>query len=283
MSNLTTKRAGELLRSVFEILWDKNEGLTAKEVLALIPNFTKLTAEELRPAPETNAPRYEKIIRISSIPFAHAGWLMKNERGRWFITEEGYQACRRFTNVQDFYTEAIRIYSSRRRIAPESIVEMELAQEAAWAQIEKHLYQLNANELQIMLAGLLRAMGYYPSWMAPADKQKGQINLIAFSDPLGAKGQRILAQIRNKGQALTLEGVKSFLAALPPNDYGMIVSISGFTNEALQALSVNQFQRLTALDASAFFNLWQGHYAALHEEARALLPLKAVHFLSGFE
>lgn len=283
MSNTTTQRAGELLRSVFEILWDKNEGLTAKEVLALVPNFTKLTAEELQLNLETRAPRYEKIIRVSSIPFTHAGWLTKNERGRWFITEEGYQACRRFTNVQAFYTEAIRIYSSRRRIAPESVVEMELAQEAAWAQIEKHLYQLNTRELQIMLAGLLRAMEYYPSWMAPAEKQKGQINLIAFSDPIGAKGQRIMAQIRNKGQALTLEGIKSFLAALTPNDYGMIISMSGFTNEAMQALSANQFQRLTALDAPAFFDLWKEYYDLIHQEARYLLPVKAVHFLSGFE
>lgn len=283
MSNITTKRAGELLRSVFEILWDKTEGLTAKEVLALIPNFTKLTAEELQLSPESNTPRYEKIIRVSTIPFTHAGWLIKNERGRWYITEEGYQACRRFANVQDFYTEAVRIYNTRKRVSPESIMEMEIAQETAWSQIEKHLHQLSPNELQIMLAGLLRAMEYYPSWMAPAEKQRGQINLIAFSDPIGAKGQRIIAQIKHKGQAVTLEGIKSFLSTLSPNDYGMIVSMSGFTQEAMQELNSSQLQRLTALNATSFFDLWKEYYELVNQEARYLLPLKNIHFLSGLE
>ena len=283
MSNITMKRAGELLRSVFEILWDKSEGLTAKEVLALIPDFAKLTEEELKLSPETNTPRYEKIIRISTIPFTHAGWLIKNEKGRWYITEDGYQACRKFTNVQDFYTEAVRIYNIRRRVAPESVMEMEIAQETAWAQIEKHLHQLSPSELQLMLAELLRAMEYYPSWMAPAEKQRGQINLIAFSDPIGAKGQRIMAQIKHKGQAVTLEGIKSFLSAINPNDYGMIVSMSGFTNDAMQELHSNSFQRLTALDAPAFFDLWKQYYELIDQKARYLLPLKPIHFLSGLE
>ena len=283
MSNITMKRAGELLRSVFEILWDKPEGLTAKEVLALIPDFAKLTEEELKLSPETNTPRYEKIIRISTIPFTHAGWLIKNEKGRWYITEDGYQACRQFTNVKDFYTEAVRIYNIRRRVAPESVMEMEIAQETAWAQIEKHLHQLSPSELQLMLAELLRAMEYYPSWMAPAEKQRGQINLIAFSDPIGAKGQRIMAQIKHKGQAVTLEGIKSFLSAINPNDYGMIVSMSGFTNDAMQELHSNSFQRLTALDAPAFFDLWKQYYELIDQKARYLLPLKPIHFLSGLE
>jgi restriction system protein len=277
------KRAGELLRSVFEILWDKTEGLTAKEVLTLIPDFVKLTEEELKLSPETNTPRYEKIVRISTIPFTHAGWLIKNEKGRWFITEDGYQACRKFTNVQDFYTEAVRIYNVRRRVAPESVMEMEIAQETAWAQIERHLHQLSPSELQVMLAELLRAMEYYPSWMAPAEKQRGQINLIAFSDPIGARGQRIMAQIKHKGQAVTLEGIKSFLSALGPNDYGMIVSMSGFTNDAMLELNSNTFQRLTALDAPAFFDLWKQYYDLIDQKARYLLPLRVIHFLSGLE
>lgn len=283
MSNITMKRAGELLRSVFEILWDKTEGLTAKEVLTLIPDFVKLTEEELKLSPETNTPRYEKIVRISTIPFTHAGWLIKNEKGRWFITEDGYQACRKFTNVQDFYTEAVRIYNVRRRVAPESVMEMEIAQETAWAQIERHLHQLSPSELQVMLAELLRAMEYYPSWMAPAEKQRGQINLIAFSDPIGARGQRIMAQIKHKGQAVTLEGIKSFLSALGPNDYGMIVSMSGFTNDAMLELNSNTFQRLTALDAPAFFDLWKQYYDLIDQKARYLLPLRVIHFLSGLE
>ena len=283
MSNITIKRAGELLRSIFEILWDKSDGLTAREVLSRIPYVTKLTEDELKSSPGTLTPRYEKIIRIATIPITQAGWLAKDEKGLWHITQDGYDACNRFVNVQDFYQEALRLYDERRRAIPENMMTLEVAQEAAWAQIKKHLYNLSPNELQTMLAELLHVMEYYPSWMAPPEKQRGKINLIAYTDPIGVKGQRILAQIIQKGQAVTLEGIKSFASILGPNDFGMIISMGGFTNEATQELSLNNFQKITALDAAAFFNLWESHYNKLSEGSHRLLPLKAVNFLATNE
>lgn len=271
------------MRSIFEILWDKPDGLTAREVLAFIPEVAKLTEEELSISPKTNAPRYEKIVRVATIPLAHAGWLIKNSKGRWFITEDGYQACRRFVNVQDFYKEAIRIYNERRRVSPESVMTMEVAQEAAWAEIEKHLHQLSHVELRSMLAELLRAMSYHPSRMMPSEKQRGHIDLIAFADPIGVKAQRIMVQIKHKGQAVTLEGIRSFLSVLNQNDFGMILSISGFTNDALQEAGAEHSHRLTTLDAVDFYDLWERYYSQLNQEARSLLPLRAIHFLSSLE
>jgi restriction system protein len=280
MSNITLKRAGELLRSIFEILWNKPEGLTAREVLSQIPHITKLTEEELKPSFNTNTPRYEKIVRITTIPIVQVGWLAKDKKGLWRITQDGYDACSRFANVQDFYQEALRLYNERKRAVPENVMTLEIAQEAAWAQIKKHLYNLSPNELQIMLAELLRAMEYYPSWMAPPEKQRGKINLIVYTDPIGVKGHRILAQIIQKGQAVTLEGIKSFASILGPNDFGLIISMGGFTSEATQELSLNNFQKITALDAVAFFNLWETYYSKLGEGYHRLLPLKAVNFLA---
>jgi restriction system protein len=160
---------------------------------------------------------------------------------------------------------------------------LEIAQEAAWVQIKKHLYNLNPNDLQVMLAELLRAMKYYPSWMAPPEKQRGKINLIVYTDPIGVKGNRILAQIIQKGQAVTLEGIKSFASILGPSDFGLIISMGGFTSEAAQELSLNNFQKITALDAIAFFSLWETYYSKLNEGYHHLLPLKAVNFLATNE
>ncbi len=280
MSNITIKRAGELLRSIFEILWDKPEGLTAREVLLQIPRVTKLTEDELSLSPNTNTPRYEKVVRIATIPITQIGWLAKDKNGHWHITQDGYDASNRFKNVQDFYMEALRLYNERRRTIPENIMTLEVAQEAAWEQIKNHLHNLSSSELQAMLAELLRVMGYYPSWVAPTEKQRGKINLIAYTDPIGVKGQRILAQIIHKGQAVTLEGIKSFVSVLGPNDFGMIVSMGGFTGEATQELSLNYFQKVTALDAAAFFTLWETYYDRVDESSRRYLPLTAVHFLA---
>ncbi|MBI5354086.1 MAG: restriction endonuclease [Chloroflexi bacterium] len=280
MANITIKRVGELLRSVFEILWNKPDGLTAKEVFALLPKTIPLTEDELKYSSTTNLPRYERIVRLATIPLAHAGWLIKTEKGRWYITEEGYQACRRFINIEDLYKEAVRLYEERRQAVPESIMVLELAQEAAWNQIEKHLHQLHHTKLQSMLAELLRAMDYYPSWIAPPEKERGHIDLIAFVDPIGAKGQRIIGQVKHRGQAVTLEGIRSFSAILGPNDFGLILSTGGFTNDAMQELASGSFQKMTALDTSAFFDLWIKYYDQLNQESRQLLPLKIIHFLS---
>jgi restriction system protein len=184
-------------------------------------------------------------------------------------------------NVQDFYQEAMRLYDQRRRAIPENMMTLEMAQEAAWAQIKKHLYNLSPNVFQIMLVELLRAMEYYPSWLVTPEKQRGKIDLIVYTDPLGVKGPRILTQVKHKGQAVTLEGIKSFVSVLSPNDFGMIISMGGFTSEAMQELG--NIQRLTALDAASFFNLWEMYYSVLSGEARRFLPLKAVNFLVNTE
>lgn len=282
-NTLTIERASELLRYVFEILWDKPDGLTANEVISLVPRVMHLTEYELEYSPKFNSPRYEKIVRITTIPLAYTGWLLKNDKGRWYITEAGYQACKQFVNVHEFYQEAIRLYNEHKQLAPESIMALETAQESAWVQIEKHLLQLKKSELQIMAGELLRAMGYFPSWMAPSEKQRGHVNLIAYTDPIGAKGQRILTQIIQKGQSVTLEGIKSFLAILGANDFGMIISMSGFTNQAIQVLSTDNFEKVSVLDAESFFDLWKKYYADISQEVRNLLPLKVVHFLSQFD
>lgn len=280
MSNLTIKRVGELLRSVFEILWDKPDGLAAREVISLLPITNPLSEEELRYSPATNLPRYERIVRLATIPLVQVGWLIKTEKGRWYITEDGYRAAKKFTNAHDFYKEAMRLFEERRQAPPENLLALELAQEAAWAQIEKHIQQLQTSQIQKMLADLLRAMDYHPTWIAPPEKERGYIDLIAFVDPIGAKGQRIIAQVKHKGQAVTLEGMRSFFNKLGQNDFGIILSTGGFTNDALQSMSAGNFQKITALNPSAFFDLWKQYYDLIDRESQQLLPLKAVYFLS---
>lgn len=65
------KRAGELLRSVFKILWNKPEGLTAKEVLSLIPKVVRLTEDELRYSPETNSLHYQEVRYMLPLKSVH--------------------------------------------------------------------------------------------------------------------------------------------------------------------------------------------------------------------
>lgn len=280
MSDITLQRVGELLRGVFEILWNKPEGLTAKEVLRQIPEIIKLSEYELSISPSTHAPRYERIVRLATIPLARAGWLIKNDKGRWFITDEGRQASKKYTNVQDFYKEVLRLYDERRQVVPESVLALELAQEMAWEQIKKYLLQMKHPELQSLFADLLHAMGYHIAWSALSDKQHGFVDLVVQLDPLGMKNKRIFVQIKHKGQAVTAEGLRSFSAILGTDEYGIIFSTSGFTGEAMQELNSLPTKKVNSLDLVEFFDLWRKFYPELSQEARALLPLRAIHFLS---
>jgi restriction system protein len=281
MSDITLQRVGELLRGVFEILWNKPEGLTAKEVLKQIPETIKLTEYELSLSPSTNAPRYERIVRLATIPLARAGWLIKNDKGRWFITEEGRQASKRYTNVQDFYKEVLRLYDERRQIVPESVMTLELAQEMAWEQIKRYLLQMKHPELQSLFTDLLQAMGYHIAWSAPSERQRGLVDLVVQLDPLGMRNKRVFVQIKHKGQAVTAEGLRSFSSILGTDDeFGIIFSTGGFTNEATQELNSSTIKKISFLDLMGFFDLWRKYYPGLNQEARALLPLRAIHFLS---
>jgi restriction system protein len=283
MADVTLSRIGELLRSVFELLWTKPEGMPAKEILAFLPEITQLTEYERGYSPPSNVPRYERIIRLATIPLAKAGWLVKNDKGRWYITEDGRQACRRYPNAQELYKEALRLFDENRQSAPLYTMVVEEAEEKAWEQIHRYLQDSRRIEFQALIADLLRAMGYHVAWTAPPEKDHGQIDMVAYVDPIGAKGPRILVQVKHKGQAVTLEGLRAFLSVMSPSDYGLFVSTGGFTNDVVDEIRTDALQKTTLLDLENFFDLWIKYYDELSQEARNRFPLKAIYFLYGLE
>ena len=283
MADVTLNRIGELLRSVLELLWNKPEGLPAKEILAFLPEITELTEYERGYSPPTNIPRYERIVRLATIPLVKAGWLVKNNKGRWYITEDGRQACRKYPNAQELYREALRLFDDSRQNAPSYAMAVEEAEEKAWEQIHKYLLETRHIEFRTLIAELLGAMGYHVAWVAPPEKDHGQIDMVVYADPIGARGPRILVQVKHKGQAVTMEGIKAFLSVLGANDYGLLVSSGGFTNEVVDEIRSGSFQKTTLLDLENFFDLWIKYYDELSQEARNRFPLKKIFFLYGLE
>jgi restriction system protein len=283
MADVTLTRVGELLRSVLELLWNKPEGMPAKEIIAFLPEITQLTEYERGYSAPTNIPRYERIVRMATIPLVKAGWLIKNNKGRWYITEEGRQACRRTPNAQELYREALRLFEEVKQNAPAYAMVVDEAEEKAWEQIQKYLLETRRIEFRSLIADLLAAMGYYVGWIAPPEKDHGQIDMVAYADPIGVKGPRILVQVKHKGQAITMEGLKTFLSMLSTNDYGVLISSGGFTNEVLEEIRSDALQKTTLLDLENFFDLWIRYYDELSQEAKNRFPLKKIYFLCGFE
>lgn len=283
MADVTLNRIGELLRSVLELLWGKPDGMPAREVLAFLPEITPLTEYERGYSPSTNMPRYERIVRLATIPLVKAGWLVKTDKGRWLITDEGRRAARRYPNARELYKEALRLYEQSRQNDPTYTMAVEEAEEKAWDGIHRYLLETERTQFRSLVAELLRAMGYHVAWVAPPEKDHGQIDLVAHTDPIGTRGPRILVQVKHKGQPVTLEGVTTFLSLLGANDYGLFISSGGFTNEVMQEIRTDPTQRTTLLDLENFFDLWVEHYDKLSDQAKHRFPLKKIYFLYGLD
>ncbi len=283
MADVTLETVGELLRGMFELLWTRQEGLPARELLASLPEMPALADSDGQFSTSPNTQTQERVLRFATLPLVKAGWLVGNDKSRWYITQEGRQACRQFPTALELYKEAIRQLAVNKESAPLYTIAADAAEEKAWELIQKHLQETRHDQFQTLIADLLKAMGYHLAWIAPPEKLHGQIDMVANVDPLGVKGARILVQAKTKGQAVTLEGLKAFLAILGPNDYGLFVSTGGFTGEVTEQIRSNLFRKTTLLDLEGFFDLWLKYYDQLAQDARNRFPLKAIYFLYGLD
>jgi len=293
------RRQGELVRGVFAVLRDQPEGMQAAEVIAEVERLIPPTEFENDVYP--NNPtfrRYPKILRFSTIPAVKAGWLVK-ENGRWSLTEEGRRAYEAFSSPADFMRESARLYRVWKHQQPadgdgesggddepedaggeDSAIALEEAVEAAATAIRTYLATMPPYDFQNLVGALLKAMGYYVLWDAPPGPDQG-IDLIAYTDPLGAKIPRIKVQVKRQiDTKIAVDGVRSFMAVLGDQDVGIYVSAGGFTSEAQREARAQERRSLTLIDLDRLIRLWIEHYDRMDDADRLRLPLKPVYFLA---
>lgn len=291
MAEITRPRTGIFLREVFRILINKPEGMPAKEVLAELPKAIPLTEYESGYYPSApNSPRIDKIVRFATIGVVKSGWMVKT-KGKWFVTEEGKQAYKKFTDPEEFFRESTRLYNEWRDGRPqeepdvEELIEPEKPQytieeleELAWEQIQQVLRGINPYEFQDLVADLLKAMGYYIYWVAPPGKDGG-IDIIAYSDPLGAHGPRVKVQVKHKpDSSITVEPVRAFMSVIGTDEIGLFVSSGGFTSGAHEEARSQDKRKITLIDNEALIGLWIENYSKLSQEARQRMALKPIYF-----
>lgn len=295
MAEVTRRRTGEFVRKLFQILTDHPEGIQAGEALAALRAHFQLTEYE-KGTYEGGGPRFDKIVRFATVDCVKAGWLIK-QKGKWSVTEEGRDAFRRYADPEAFYKEAIRLYRQWKATRPvdddpaavesrdEEVSEkavrvtFEQAEEQSWKEIEQYLRTMQPYEFQELVASLLRAMGYFVSWVSPPGKDGG-IDVLASGDPLGTKPPRIKVQVKRVAQNVSVEGLRSFMALLGDDDVGLFVTTGGFTKDAEEEARTQEKRRITLLDLEHLFDLWVEHYDRLDEASRRRLPLQKLWFLA---
>ena len=282
MNEIAPRRIGEFLRIIFVRLWQESAGLPADDVLAHVAGTAQLTEYESGLSPSTQTPRYEKAIRLATVPYVRAGWLVKT-RGRWFLTEAGKLACKRFTTAEAFYQEAERILTEWRESRSLLALVTEEAEEKAWEQVRSYLLEMQPYEFQGLVGDLLTAMGYSMAWAAPPEKERGFVNFVFHSDPLGISTPAIKVHILHSGQPVLFEGLKAFMSVLGNGDAGIFISTGGFTSSVIEEAQARKSFRITLIDLGTFFDLWLEYYDRLTQAARQRFPLKPIYFLAPAE
>jgi restriction system protein len=292
MAEITRRRQGELVRSVFEVLLEHPEGMPVSLLLKEVEQRLPPTPFEQSTYPrDPRVRRYEKIIRFSTIAAVKAGWLLK-VKGDWSLTDEGRDAYKTFEDPEAFQSEATKLYHVWKELQPavqdideetegaQAATTLEEAEEDAWRDIRQYLVTMPPYDFQDLVAALLRAMGYHVTWIAPPGPDRG-IDVIAHTDPLGATGPRIVVQVKRHAESKTsADGLRAFMAVLGDRDVGIFISTAGFTSEAEREARSQERRRLTLIDLNRLIELWVEHFDRLDDIDKQRLPLKPVYFLT---
>jgi restriction system protein len=174
----------------------------------------------------------------------------------------------------------VQLVENDRQIAPDFHLALELIQEKAWENVVRYITTKSTLDIRQIIGHLFEAMQYHIAWIAPPQKKRGQIHLVANIDPVGANGQRILVQVKHTGQLVTIEGLKSFNSLLGSHDFGLLFSTGGFTPDSKELLNKTEYQKINAMDLEKFYEIWIRHYEKLSLDAHKLLPLKTIYVLS---
>ena len=129
---------------------------------------------------------------------------------------------------------------------------------------------LKGYPLESFVANLLEAMGYRTT----VSQQGGDsgIDIIAYKDELPP---RILVQVKSKDKDITESVVQSFKGTMLPGDYGLFVTLSGYTPNAKKYLDQNPI--IKGISGYELVDLVLKYYDKLDERYQKAIPLKMVY------
>lgn len=141
--------------------------------------------------------------------------------------------------------------------------------------IKDRVSKLDWTEMQELIAGILRAMGYKTRVARPGPDRGADI--VASPDGLGFEMPRIVVEVKHRDGSMGAKEVRSFLGGRHKDDRGLYVSTGGFSKDA----------RYEADRASIPVTLWDlddlvrylvENYDRLDSDTKQLVPLKRVYW-----
>ncbi len=141
--------------------------------------------------------------------------------------------------------------------------------------IKDKVNQLDWEEMQELVAGLLRAMGY-KTRISPSGSDRGK-DIVASPDGLGFEDPRIVVEVKHRNAAMGSQEIRSFLGGRHENDKGLYVSTGGFTKDARYEAERGRIP-VTLMDLDDLVKALLEHYEKMDVDMQRLIPLRKVYW-----
>jgi restriction system protein len=136
--------------------------------------------------------------------------------------------------------------------------------------LAKHL---KGYSLQAFIANLLGTMGY-----RTIESKRGPdegVDIIAHRDELKLEPPIIKVQVKSTEGTVGRSEVQALLGCLGAGEYGLLVTLGGYSNQALDFAKSKSTIRL--INGEALVNLVMDHYEDLDPKFRSLIPLRRAY------
>ncbi len=142
--------------------------------------------------------------------------------------------------------------------------------------IKDKILKLDPEDLERLVAAVLRAMGY-KARVTPKGPDRG-VDVIASPDGLGLEEPRIKAEVKQRPKTqMGSQEIRSFLGGLRQGDRALYVSTGGFSKDAGYEADRSNIP-LTLLNLDDLARLVVTHYESFDMEGKVLIPLTRLYW-----
>ncbi|WP_343593210.1 restriction endonuclease [Paracidovorax wautersii] len=141
--------------------------------------------------------------------------------------------------------------------------------------IKDRVNALDWSDMQELVAGLLRAMGY-KTRISPSGSDRGK-DIVASRDGLGFEDPRIVVEVKHRAAAMGSQEIRSFLGGPHERDKGLYVSTGGFTKDARYEAERGRIP-VTLMDLDDLVKALLEHYEQADSQTQRLVPLRKLYW-----
>lgn len=141
--------------------------------------------------------------------------------------------------------------------------------------IKDRVSKLDWQDMQRLVAGILRGMGY-KTRISPQGPDRGR-DIEASPDGLGLVDPRIIVEVKHRSGQMGRSEITSFTGGLRPGHKGIYVSTGGFSKDAKYEAERANIPT-TLIDMDSLVNLIVQYYDSFDTETKTLIPLTKIYW-----